>query len=113
MIKVLLLFLLMIVGIVLGPMLAGHQGYVLIRTDNYNVETSVTGVVIILILVMVVLFATEWVLRRIFRTGVRTRGWFLGRRRSRDRNQTKTALLKLAEGDYQQVDRLAPKSPDR
>ena len=50
MLKVLLLFILLIAGIVLGPMLAGHQGYVLIQTDNYNIETSVTGLVIILIL---------------------------------------------------------------
>lgn len=69
MLKILLLFALLIAGIVLGPMIAGHQGYVLIQTDNYNIETSVTGLVIILILAMVVLFAIEWLLRRIFRTG--------------------------------------------
>jgi len=112
MIKVLLLFLLLIAGIVLGPMLAGHQGYVLIQTDNYNVETSVTGLVIILILTMVVLFAIEWVLRRVFRTGARTRGWFVGRKSSRARKQTKAALLKLAEGDYQQVEKLMVKNAD-
>ena len=67
MLKVLLLFILLIAGIVLGPMLAGHQGYVLIQTDNYNIETSVTGLVIILILGVVVLLAVEWILRRIFR----------------------------------------------
>ena len=55
MLKILLLFALLIAGIVLGPMIAGHQGYVLIQTDNYNIETSVTGLVIILILAMVVL----------------------------------------------------------
>ena len=74
MLKVFLLFILLIAGIVLGPMLAGHQGYVLIQTDNYNIETSVTGLVIILILGVVVLLAVEWILRRIFRTGVHTRG---------------------------------------
>ncbi|MFO6483691.1 heme biosynthesis HemY N-terminal domain-containing protein [Escherichia coli] len=37
----------------------------LIQTDNYNIETSVTGLAIILILAMVVLFAIEWLLRRI------------------------------------------------
>ncbi len=47
-------------------MIAGHQGYVLIQTDNYNIETSVTGLVIILILAMVVLFAIEWLLRQHF-----------------------------------------------
>ena len=59
MLKVFLLFILLIAGIVLGPMLAGHQGYVLIQTDNYNIETSVTGLVIILILGVVVLLAVE------------------------------------------------------
>jgi Uncharacterized enzyme of heme biosynthesis len=112
MLKVLLLFALLIAGIVVGPMIAGHQGYVLIQTDNYNVETSVTGLVIIMILIMVVLFALEWVLRRIFRTGAHTRGWFVGRKRRRARKQTEQALLKLAEGDYQQVEKLMAKNAD-
>lgn len=111
MLKVFLLFILLIAGIVLGPMLAGHRGYVLIQTDNYNIETSVTGLVIILILGVVVLLAVEWLLRRIFRTGVHTRGWFVGRKRRRARKQTEQALLKLAEGDYQQVEKLMSKMP--
>jgi HemY protein len=93
-------------------MLAGHQGYVLIQTDNYNIETSVTGLAIILILGVVVLFAIEWLLRRIFRTGAHTRGWFVGRKRRRARKQTEQALLKLAEGDYQQVEKLMSKNAD-
>ena len=112
MLKVLLLFALLLAGIVLGPMVAGHQGYVLIQTDNYNVETSVTGLVIILILAMVVLFVLEWILRRIMRTGAHTRGWFAGRKRRRARKQTEQALLKLAEGDYQQVEKLMSKNAD-
>ncbi|AKL14187.1 putative protoheme IX biogenesis protein [Phytobacter ursingii] len=112
MLKVLLLFALLIAGIVLGPMIAGHQGYVLIQTDNYNIETSVTGLVIILVLALVVLFALEWLLRRIFRTGAHTRGWFVGRKRRRARKQTELALIKLAEGDYQQVEKLMAKNAD-
>mgnify|MGYP000540494417 FL=1 len=112
MLKVLLLFALLIAGIVLGPMIAGHQGYVLIQTDNYNIETSVTGLVIILVLALVVLFALEWLLRRIFSTGAHTRGWFVGRKRRRARKQTELALIKLAEGDYQQVEKLMAKNAD-
>ena len=112
MLKILLLFALLLAGIVVGPMIAGHQGYVLIQTDNYNIETSVTGLAIILILTMVVLFAIEWLLRRIFRTGAHTRGWFVGRKRRRARKQTEQALLKLAEGDYQQVEKLMAKNAD-
>nr|WP_304187954.1 protoheme IX biogenesis protein HemY [Hafnia alvei] len=112
MLKVLLLFIILIAGIVLGPMFAGHQGYVLIQTDTYNIETSVTSLVIMLILLIVVLFAIEWVLRRVFRTGARTRGWFVGRKRTRARKQTREGLMKLAEGDYTQVEKLLSRNAD-
>jgi len=85
---------------------------VLIQTDNYNIETSVTGLAIMGILLFVVLLVIEWILRRIFRTGARTRGWFLGRKRSRARKQTKAALIKLAEGDYKQVEKLLTRNAD-
>ncbi|WP_282748789.1 protoheme IX biogenesis protein HemY [Hafnia paralvei] len=112
MLKVLLLFIILIAGVVLGPMFAGHQGYVLIQTDTYNIETSVTALVIMLILLIVVLFAIEWILRRVFRTGARTRGWFVGRKRTRARKQTREGLMKLAEGDYTQVEKLLSRNAD-
>ncbi|TYL42834.1 protoheme IX biogenesis protein HemY [Dickeya sp. ws52] len=112
MLKVLLLFVVLIAGIIVGPMLAGHQGYVLIQTDSYNIETSVTGLVIMLVLFMLAFLAVEWVVRRVLRTGVRTRGWFIGRKRTRARQQTKAALLKLTEGDYLQVEKLLTRNAD-
>lgn len=112
MLRVLFLFLVLIVSVVFGPMLAGHQGYVLIQTNNYNIETSVTGLVIMVLLLVVMLMVIEWVLRHIFHTGVRTRGWFIGLKPSRARAQTKAALIKLAEGDYKQVERLLTRNAD-
>lgn len=112
MLRVLALFLIVIAGIVVGPMLAGHQGYVLIQTDNYNVETSVTGLVIMAIVLFVVLFLIEWLLRRIFRTGARTRGWFIGRKRSRARKHTRQAMIKMAEGDHRQMEKLLARHAD-
>ncbi len=112
MLKVLVLFLLLLAGVVLGPMVAGHQGYVLIQTDNWNIETSVTGLGIILILSLLVILLAEWILRRLFRTGVRTRGWFTGRKRRSAQRHTQHALMKLAEGDYQQAEKLLAKNAD-
>lgn len=112
MLKVFLLFILLFAGIVLGPLVAGHQGYVLIQTDNYNIETSVTGLVIVLILAFIVLFIIEWVIRRLFRTGARTRRWFNGRKNHRARKHTRAALMKLAEGDYRQVEKLLARNAD-
>ncbi|PNS10597.1 protoheme IX biogenesis protein HemY [Mixta theicola] len=112
MLKVFILFLLLIAGVVIGPMIAGHQGYVLIQTDNWNIETSVTGLTIILIVSLLVILAVEWLLRRLLRTGARTRGWFMGRKRNRARRQTHEALIKLAEGDYRQVEKLLSRNAD-
>jgi len=112
MLKVFILFILLIAGIVVGPMIAGHQGYVLIQTDNWNVETSVTGLAIILIVSLLIILGVEWLLRRLFRTGVRTRGWFTGRKRRRAQRHTQSALMKLAEGDHRQVEKLLSKDAD-
>ncbi|WP_127959655.1 protoheme IX biogenesis protein HemY [Serratia microhaemolytica] len=110
MLRVLFLFLILIASIILGPMLAGHQGYVLIQTNNYNIETSITALVIAMVLLFVLLLAIGSILRRIFHTGSRTQSWFSGRKRQRANQQTKAALLKLAEGDYQQVEALLTRS---
>lgn len=112
MLKVLLLFLLLIGGVVVGPFIAGHQGYVLIQTENWNIETSVTGLLIMLILMLVVILAVEWLLRRLYRYGSVTRGWFTGRKRNQARKQTQEALIKLAEGDYKQVEMLLSRNAD-
>lgn len=112
MLKVFILFILLIAGVVLGPMIAGHQGYVLIQTDNWNIETSVTGLVIILILSLLVILAVEWLLRRVLHTSARTRGWFTGRKRRRAQRHTQSALMKLAEGDHRQVEKLLSKDAD-
>lgn len=112
MLKVLLLFLLLIAGIIIGPLVAGHQGYVLIQTDNWNIETSVTAMIIILIISLIIILAVEWIVRRIFRTGKRTRGWFRGRKHNRARRQTQKALVKMAEGDYKQVEKLLSRNAD-
>ncbi|WP_409308385.1 protoheme IX biogenesis protein HemY [Pectobacterium sp. B1J-3] len=112
MLRVLLLFLILVAGVVLGPMMAGHQGYVFIQTSNHNIRTSVTGLVIMLVLLFIALRVIESIIRRIFRTGARTHGWFLGRKRSRAKKQTKAALLKLAEGDYLQVEKLLTRNAD-
>lgn len=106
MLRILLLFLILIAGVVVGPILAGHQGYVLIQTNSYNIETSITALFIMLTLLLVVLFTIEFLLRRIMNTSSRTHGWFIGRKRTRAHKQTKAALIKLAEGDYKQVEQL-------
>ncbi|MDE9517636.1 protoheme IX biogenesis protein HemY [Xenorhabdus bovienii] len=113
MLKVLLLFIILIVGVVLGPLLSGHQGYVLIQTDNHNITTSVTAMVIMFVLLQFLLILIGWCYRRLIRTSTFTHSWlFGGYKRSRARLQTKQALLKLAEGDFKQVEHLMTRNAD-
>ncbi|PHM59716.1 protoheme IX biogenesis protein HemY [Xenorhabdus sp. KK7.4] len=113
MLKILLLFVILIIGVVLGPFLSGHQGYVLIQTDNYDITTSVTGLVIMFLLLQFLLIFIGWCYRRLKRTSTFTHSWiFGGYKRKRARLQTRQALLKLAEGDFKQVEHLMTRNAD-
>ncbi len=109
MIKVLVLFIVLIAGIILGPLLAGHQGYVFIRTDDYDITTSVTSLVLSFVLLQFVLLFLGWCYRRFISTTSRTKGWVSGRKYHKAHTQTQKALLKLAEGDFEQVEKLMSK----
>ncbi|OTA20926.1 porphyrin biosynthesis protein [Xenorhabdus beddingii] len=113
MLRILLLFIILIVGCILGPLLSGHQGYVLIQTDSKNITTSITALVIMFLLLQFLLIFIGWCYRRLKRTSTFTHSWiFGGYKRSRARSQTKQALLKLAEGDFKQVERLMTRNVD-
>ncbi|EMF0918055.1 MULTISPECIES: protoheme IX biogenesis protein HemY [Providencia] len=112
MIKVFILFIVLIAGIILGPLLAGHQGYVFIRTDNYDITTSITSLVLSFILLQFVLLFLGWCYRRFISTTSRTKGWVSGRKYHKAHSQTQKALLKLAEGDFDQVEKLMSKHAD-
>ncbi|WP_338883683.1 protoheme IX biogenesis protein HemY [Xenorhabdus sp. TH1] len=113
MLKIFLLFIILIVGIVVGPLMSGHQGYVLIQTDKSNITTSITGLVIIFLLLQFLLIFIGWCYRRLKRTSTFTHSWiFGGYKRNRARSQTKQALLKFVEGDFKQVERLMARNAD-
>ncbi|WP_309598937.1 heme biosynthesis HemY N-terminal domain-containing protein, partial [Klebsiella pneumoniae] len=83
MFKVFILFLILIAGIIVGPLMAGHQGYVLIQTNNFDIETSVTGLIIIFLVLQAVLMLLGWCWRRLKSGSSRTLGWFGGHKRNR------------------------------
>ncbi|MDR0805270.1 MAG: protoheme IX biogenesis protein HemY [Enterobacteriaceae bacterium] len=112
MLRLLFLLLILTAGLAVGPMLAGHQGSVLIQTDNYDIQMSVTGLAILIAILFTILFCLEWVLRRLFHTSVRTKGWFIGRKSTRARKQTRAAMLKLTEGDFNKAEKLLTKNAD-
>lgn len=106
MIKILLLVIALIAGLVVGPDLAGNQGYVLISAANQTIEMSVSTLVILVVFGFAALFILEWLIRKLFSLSSSTRGWFSGRKNKKARVLTNEGLLKLLEGDWKQSEKL-------
>lgn len=112
MIKFVLVFLLIVAGVIVGPLFMGHQGYVLIQTQDWNIETSVTAFAITLFLGLAIILLLDRFIRRVFDTMTKAVGWFGKRKRYRANQQTREGLIKLAEGDYAKVEKLLSRSAD-
>lgn len=109
MIKILLLVLALIAGLVVGPDLAGSQGYVLISVANQTIEMSVSTLFILVVVAFGALFLLEFILRKLFSLSSSTRGWFTERKLHKARQLTHQGMLKLLEGDWKQAEKFALK----
>ncbi|MCW8331117.1 tetratricopeptide repeat protein [Photobacterium sp. SDRW27] len=110
MIKLLLLVAALIAGIVVGPMLAGNQGYVLISVANQTLEMSLTTLILLVVVLFGAFFLLETIIKRLLSVSSSTRGWFSGRKARKARHQTSTGLMKAIEGDWKQAEKLVVKA---
>ncbi|WP_027251482.1 heme biosynthesis protein HemY [Photobacterium halotolerans] len=110
MIKLLLLVAALIAGIVVGPMLAGNQGYVLISAANQTLEMSLTTLLLLVIVLFGAFFLLEHLLKWLLSLSSVTRGWFSGRKTRKARELTSSGLVKVLEGDWKQAEKLVVKS---
>ncbi len=100
MIRLLLLVLVLAAGLVVGPQLAGHQGYVLISAAQQTIEMSVTTLLVVIVALIAVLWVLEWILRKLFSMSSTASSWLSGRKQRKARQQTQTGLMKLREGEW-------------
>lgn len=110
MIKIFLLIIALVAGLVVGPELAGGQGYVLISVANQTVEMSLTTLVILVIALLIAVVILEWIIKRILGFSSSTRSWFSGRKVRNARKNTAIGLRRLHEGDWIQAEKLISKS---
>ncbi len=109
MIKLFILIAVLIAGVIVGPMLAGHQGYVLISAANQTLEMSVTTFIVLLVVILGLFFLLENILKRLFSMSARTSGWWSRRKINKARQCTNDGLLKIIEGDWKSAEKLALK----
>ncbi|MFD2179192.1 heme biosynthesis HemY N-terminal domain-containing protein [Veronia pacifica] len=110
MIKIILLIAALIAGLIVGPELAGNQGYVLISAADQTLEMSLTTMLILIVALFGVFFLIEYLLRAMLSSMTSTRSWFSGRKRRKARELTNNGLLKLVEGNWKQAEKLVIKA---
>ncbi|TCP96838.1 HemY protein [Cricetibacter osteomyelitidis] len=110
MLRVLFLMLVLLAGLIGGPYLAGKQGYVLIQTESYNIELSITTLVIFFVLAMAIVYFLEWIVSRFFRLSNNTYSWFSRRKQKKAQKQTLEGLMRMDMGDYSKAEKLIGKN---
>lgn len=110
MFRVLFLMLIVLAGLILGPYISGHQGYVRIETAGKVIEMSLVMLVVFFAVAMAVVYAIEWIVRRFFGLSRGAYQWFGDRKRKKAQQQTLKGLMKMTEGDYSKAERLIAKN---
>lgn len=110
MLRILFLMLLVLAGLILGPYISGHQGYVRIETETKVIEMSLVMLVVFFAVAMAVIYLLEWVVTRFLRLSRNSYQWFGQRKRKKAQKQTLEGLMKMSEGDYSKAEKLISKN---
>ena len=110
MFKFLFLMLILLAGFIGGPYLAGKQGYVLIETTDYQIELSITTLVIFFVVSLAIVYFVEWIMSKLFHLSTGSYHWFGRRKKLKAQQQTLDGLMLLEKGEYQKAQKLIGKN---
>ncbi len=94
------LVVLLIAGLIIGPLWSGNTGYVLVSFGEWSIETSIVAGVIVLTLVVIFLRVLLRFIGRIIRGTRWGMQWFGLRRRNKAEREYQAALVALLSHDY-------------
>ncbi|XKM12475.1 heme biosynthesis HemY N-terminal domain-containing protein [Orbaceae bacterium ac157xtp] len=110
MLRLLIIFLLLVIGIFVGPMLAGHQGLAFFQIAGYRIKMSITTFVVIELVFFLMLYIFYWLVRKLaFPTKLFNR-WFKGKSPLKASKRIEQAQWLLLMGDYRKASKLLSKS---
>ncbi len=107
MIRLIFLFVILGAGLFVGTQYSGQQGYVLISIANTTIEMSVTTLILCVFALLAVLFALEFIIKKLLHVSFSTWNWFSIRKMRHSRRLTNEAILKLIEGDWKIAEKKA------
>ncbi|WP_026376561.1 heme biosynthesis HemY N-terminal domain-containing protein [Aestuariibacter salexigens] len=99
MIRLLLLLLLLVVGLVAGPLLVGQKGYVLIAMDTLTIEMTVVSLGLLVFFSVIGFLFVEWLIKKLYRWLSGSTQWFGAWTERKQRNAFYTGLQAMAENN--------------
>lgn len=108
--RILIIFLVLVGGFFLGPLLQGHQGSAVFVIANYKISMSFFSFVILLLLAFLCLYLVYWFLKQIFNSKTMLGNWLRSKSPQKAVKRIEQAQLSLLEGDYQKAAKLFMKS---
>lgn len=110
MIKILIIFLVLVGGFFLGPLLQGHQGSAIFEVAGYKISMSFNTFVILVLFALLILYILNYLFRKILNSKTALGNWLRFKSPKKSRKQLEQAQIALLEGDYQQAAKLFTKS---
>ncbi|MDZ7810453.1 MAG: heme biosynthesis HemY N-terminal domain-containing protein [Arhodomonas sp.] len=104
--KLFIALLLLIASMAAALWLRDHQGFVILKIGEWSLQTSLVVFAAALLVAWAVLSLAWTLVVRLVTTPRGMRRWIRGRRRSRSRERLVNGLIQLAEGHYEQAERM-------
>lgn len=95
----LVLLVIVALGLVLGPLLAGNAGYVLVRIGGYRIEMTLVTLALLLLLVMIAISLGATLLRRLLRLPLLAGQARHRRRQFQLERREREGIMRLLAGD--------------
>ncbi|OCG25315.1 hypothetical protein A9G22_00370 [Gilliamella sp. App2-1] len=110
MIKILIIFLVLVSGFFLGPLLQGHQGSAVFEFAKYRVSMSFNSFMILELIGLLCLYLIYCFFNKIFNSKTAFGNWLRLKSPKKSIKRIEQAQILLLEGDYQQAAKLFLKS---
>lgn len=110
MLRILIVFLVLGAGLIIGPLLAGHQGLVFIQVAGYRIKMSLTVFMLTEIFFLLFIYLFFWLFYKIINSHTLIGGWLRMKSPKRTVKRIEQAQLLLLEGDYKKASKLLAKS---
>lgn len=110
MIKIFIIFLVLVLGIIVGPMIAGHQGIAYFQVASYRAKMSFTTFIFIEALFFLILYFIYWLSKKIFNSKTTLGSWLRARSPKKSAKRIEQAQWLLLTGDHKAAAKLLSKS---